>query len=757
MFTTIRIPRLARFAAWSKALILLLCLCVCASAYANVVYVKPTGLDTNSGVSWALAKKTVAAGIIAANVSGDEVWVAAGTYVENLTLTPTGKALYGGFAGNETLRTQRNWTANPTILAKTGNVVSSAVTGAVLDGFTVRDGGNTGLGVSVTSGTATIANCTISGNSCGVEVIGGTAAIANCTITANSTGVYLSIGTANVSNCTISGNVNYGLYALSGGTANVSNCTISGNTTYGLLVESATCTVVNCAISGNTDAGVNVSGDLPAITITNCTISGNSHYGLYADYNGTANVSNCIVANNATGINWVSGTLTLSHNDVWGNAIANYVNIAADTGSISADPKFVNQAGGDYHLLAGSPCIDAGDDAAGIGATDLDGNPRKQGAHVDMGATEYFAYVLATYPGRTLTSPTASADGIVYFGDSAGFLHSINTATRVAVFNIDIKIAAPANSSRKALGRLTRWNLGSTPRIFCVTSDNYLMVYALDGTPVWTAQLGTTGTSVIGSAMVFKDSTNDFVYVATSDGTNTVVSKLTATGGIAHAPIPFPGAAATSSVSVYGDSVFLSTSAGSYCLAASDLTVKAGLSAIGTAPPFIAATGSSPVAIVVTTDGFVKAYSPFTGAAIDTFGSSGSVDLGITVASGPKVTAAPFVYNAKIYVGGMDNKVYCLNLADGTPAGTGGTKVFYNATASGAGAITAGVGVCPYSPGTLVFGSTNGNYYAVNLSGTGGRMIAIGSAINTAPAYDPATNTISIAADDGNMYQMPAG
>jgi hypothetical protein len=50
-------------------------------------------------------------------------------------------------------------------------------------------------------------------------------------------------------------------------------------------------------------------------------------------------------------------------------------------------------ADADGRLLDGSPCIDAGNDAAvppGI-TTDLDGNPRIQGACVDMGAFEVLA------------------------------------------------------------------------------------------------------------------------------------------------------------------------------------------------------------------------------------------------------------------------------------------------------------------------------------------------------------------------------
>jgi hypothetical protein len=47
-------------------------------------------------------------------------------------------------------------------------------------------------------------------------------------------------------------------------------------------------------------------------------------------------------------------------------------------GNIDADPLFVDPDTSDYHLSAGAPCIDAGDNTAlpkGV-VTDLDGNPR---------------------------------------------------------------------------------------------------------------------------------------------------------------------------------------------------------------------------------------------------------------------------------------------------------------------------------------------------------------------------------------------
>ena len=72
------------------------------------------------------------------------------------------------------------------------------------------------------------------------------------------------------------------------------------------------------------------------------------------------------------------------------SATVNYSDVQdgwSGMGNINADPFFLDADG---RLLAGSPCIDAGDDAVvpfGV-TTDLDGNLRIQGLCVDMGAFE---------------------------------------------------------------------------------------------------------------------------------------------------------------------------------------------------------------------------------------------------------------------------------------------------------------------------------------------------------------------------------
>ena len=128
----------------------------------EIHYVKWNANGANNGTSWADAYTDLQSALSAAT-NGDEIWVAAGTYKPTTgtdrTLSFTlknGVAIYGGFAGTETLLTQRDPAANVTVLSGAIGAAGIAdnsyhvVTGgstdntAVLDGFTVTAGNANG-------------------------------------------------------------------------------------------------------------------------------------------------------------------------------------------------------------------------------------------------------------------------------------------------------------------------------------------------------------------------------------------------------------------------------------------------------------------------------------------------------------------------------------------------------------------------------------------------------------------------------------
>jgi hypothetical protein len=106
-------------------------------------------------------------------------------------------------------------------------------------------------------------------------------------------------------------------------------------------------------------------------------------------------VSNNIFINNGKGLT-ASGNVgpnnRFINNLVFGNGKNVDVSTSEGTvrGTITADPKFVNFAGGDYRLQAGSPAIDKGTTIAAI-AYDIDRKTRPSGSGYDIGPYEYGA------------------------------------------------------------------------------------------------------------------------------------------------------------------------------------------------------------------------------------------------------------------------------------------------------------------------------------------------------------------------------
>ena len=152
-----------------------------------VIHVRTDGNDSEDGSTWAKAKQTVGAGITAAFMGGGgEVWVAEGTYVERNALQAF-IYLYGGFAGSETSRAQRDSAAHPTILDGGGvpNVITVGRAGyltSAIDGFTIRNGG------TYTNGIYPFSAPRYAGRGGGINCRLSSPAIENNIITQNSVG-----------------------------------------------------------------------------------------------------------------------------------------------------------------------------------------------------------------------------------------------------------------------------------------------------------------------------------------------------------------------------------------------------------------------------------------------------------------------------------------------------------------------------------------------------------------------------------------
>jgi hypothetical protein len=220
--------------------------------------------------------------------------------------------------------------------------------GGVNGGAGLSNGGGLYLVSNVSTVTASVSDCTLSGNS--TSFFGGG-------------GIY-NTGTLTVSNSTLSGNFGGGIY--NGGTLTVSQSTLSGNSGGGIYNFLGTLTVSNSTLSSNSAGGISNGGTL---TVSNSTLSGNSGSGI--SNSGTLTVSNSTLSgNSATGASGEGGgisnygTLTVSNSTLSGNSagfagggIFMYSTNPATLTNVTLTANRATSYGGGLAVYSGQPVL----------------------------------------------------------------------------------------------------------------------------------------------------------------------------------------------------------------------------------------------------------------------------------------------------------------------------------------------------------------------------------------------------------------
>jgi hypothetical protein len=198
--------------------------------------------------------------------------------------------------------------------------------------------------------------------------------------------------------------------------------------------ENATATLSGCMLVGNAAAyygGAAVNG-----TLDNCLLTGNWS----GDRGGGACwsvLNNCTLADNrASGSGGGGADGALNNCIVISNTAPDgpdHANCALSfcctpaasdgPGNITNAPLFVDQAAGNYHLQASSPCISSGRNADAPGPADLDGAARTVNGTVDIGALE-FQGTGSRVSYAWLQQFGLPTDGTVDFADADGDHHN---------------------------------------------------------------------------------------------------------------------------------------------------------------------------------------------------------------------------------------------------------------------------------------------------------------------------------------------
>ncbi|MFC1735573.1 PKD domain-containing protein, partial [Candidatus Hydrogenedentota bacterium] len=392
------------------------------------------GSGIENGDTWAMAFRTIQAGVNAANSSGaGDVLVAEGTYTSAANQVVAMKAnvrIYGGFPSGGDF-SQRDFATHETIVD--GQDARRCVVGSddsTIDGLTIANGRAQGAGPDGCGGgmlnssvSPAISNCFFRNNSAsnggGICNDISVSRITHCSFEGNAAvnggGIHNNSASVTISECTFTGNDSAsggGVYNYASAPSMTGNLFDANNSDYGGAIYNdisaptvETCTMQsNSALSG---AGIYNKSSSPSITnsifmnntatlnggvlyndgsspsVTNCTLTGNTATSGGAMYNDASDpaIRNCILWND-------SAPEIFDANDA--SPIVIYSDVSGFSGgeeNIDADPTFADTDAGNFALLPGSPCIDSGTDAGAPGK-DFEGVTRPQGSGYDMGAYE---------------------------------------------------------------------------------------------------------------------------------------------------------------------------------------------------------------------------------------------------------------------------------------------------------------------------------------------------------------------------------
>jgi hypothetical protein len=425
-------------------------------------YVGAAASGANTGLDWTNAMPNLQSALALTDRCStpriSEVWVAQGSYAPDSggTAVPNDRRatfmlrdnlqVYGGFAGDEARRSQRDPSSHLTILSGDidGNdsqqpIVTdpnaSSITGirsnsyhvvtadgatskTILDGFTITAGyaenhsnsDERGAGMLITNNAAPrLENLTLQGNvaefGAGIHSHASQPTLINVTI-ANNT----------------AGSTGGGMDIVDSSTPELTNVAIIGNAAKGgggLFIRDSTPSLINVEITGNlardVGGGMDVLNSNPSLT--NATLAGNragnEGGGVYTQNDSDPDFINSIIWGNAAGAN---GNQVFNNDaasqPTYSFSLVQGASLGGDNLSGDTDPAFVTpvtptagntpNADGNYRLQGSSGVIDQGDNNAvpsGV-TTDVAGNQRildgdEDGtATVDPGAYEYISGAL---------------------------------------------------------------------------------------------------------------------------------------------------------------------------------------------------------------------------------------------------------------------------------------------------------------------------------------------------------------------------
>jgi predicted outer membrane repeat protein len=372
--------------------------------HSNIIYVDSRATGTNNGYSWGNAFNDLQDALQIA-VDGDTIWVARGTYCpdrktgnrDSSFVIPDGVVVLGGFRGNETSSSSRNWNDNVTALsgeigntadvADNSNTICYLRSGSRIDGFQITKAYGTDYGAVVLfySTQSSIANCTFYKNHSSRSGGAVSSLYGNYVTIESSFFIENSADSSSAQYCPAGG---IGISLSDSFT--IKNSVFYHNTTNGDAIGGAVAAyrsnviLVNTTFYRPSESAPILSADESEILCQNSIIQAAQvtiDTMIYL-YNSLLRIDNSVVQGGSYGIT-ASGTSSIN---------------SAST-IFDFDPLFTDAEHGDLTLSFSSPCIDRGVtvDTAGW-SRDVDGKLRVYNNEIDLGAYEFQGFVTPQPP-----------------------------------------------------------------------------------------------------------------------------------------------------------------------------------------------------------------------------------------------------------------------------------------------------------------------------------------------------------------------